>query len=69
MTRLGRSERAQRLVELVEELPEQDRLLVLYRGLEGLSHAEVGARLQLNPPAAEPRWRRVRERLAGMLPE
>ncbi|MCR9247446.1 MAG: sigma-70 family RNA polymerase sigma factor [bacterium] len=68
-TRLWRSERARKLVAIVEKLPEQDRLLVLYRGLEGLSHAEVGARLDLKSEAAEMRWRRVRSKLAGLVPE
>lgn len=69
VTRLWRSERAQQLVAIVDRLPEQDRLLVLYRGIEGASHAEVGGRLGLSPEAAEIRWRRVRGKLAGLLPE
>ncbi|MFO1077599.1 MAG: sigma-70 family RNA polymerase sigma factor [Planctomycetota bacterium] len=68
VTRLDRSERARRLTALVAALPAEDQLLVLYRGLEGLPHAEVGARLELTADAAEARWRRVREKLVGLLP-
>jgi RNA polymerase sigma-70 factor (ECF subfamily) len=68
-TRLLRSERAGTLLASIEALPEIDRQLVIYRGLEQLPYAEVGARLGLSAEAAESRWRRVRERLRTDLPD
>jgi RNA polymerase sigma-70 factor (ECF subfamily) len=61
--RLRRDETFQRLVEKLASLPEEERRLVLYRGLEGLSHDEVAARLGLSADAATKRWQRLRERL------
>ena len=51
----------------VEDLPEPDRLLLLYRGLEGQSHAEVASALDLTSTAAAKRWGRLRDRLAGLI--
>jgi RNA polymerase sigma-70 factor (ECF subfamily) len=68
-SRLSRSERVTMLLERVRGLMPADRELVLYRGLEGLPHAEVAQRLGLTPENAETRWRRLREQLACDLPE
>jgi RNA polymerase sigma-70 factor (ECF subfamily) len=69
VTRLSRTERVTRLIAIVETLSEEERQLVLFRGIEGLSHADVGARMRIPPGTAETRWRRVRAKLADLLPE
>ena len=63
--RLARDEGLSRLVEWVRGLDEGDRALVVHCGLEGLTFAEVGARLQLTRDVVAKRWQRLRERLAG----
>lgn len=63
--RLARDEQLARLVEWVKELDEGDRRLMLHCGLEGLSFAEVGERLELSRDVVAKRWQRLRERLAG----
>lgn len=60
---VARREQMKLLVEAAEQLPAEDRLLVLHRGLEGLPHAEVGRLLGLGADAAEMRWRRLLSRL------
>lgn len=47
----------------IEELPDDDRELVLHIGLEGLSYAEVATRLDLNHETVKKRWQRLRSRL------
>ncbi|MFY9344924.1 MAG: sigma-70 family RNA polymerase sigma factor [Planctomycetota bacterium] len=69
VSRLVRTERATRLVHLVESLSGDDRALVIHRGIEGLPHAEVAARLGVTAATAETRWRRLRGRLTEQLPE
>lgn len=64
----ARNDRARCLLAALRELAPRDRMLVVYRGLEGLSHAEVAARLQMTPANVESRWRRLRQRLAATLP-
>lgn len=61
--RVARDEGLQRFVERVHELDEDDRQLLVYRGLEGLAHADVAALLDLTPAQANKRWQRLRERL------
>lgn len=61
--RLAKKELMQRFLAKVDSLKAIERQIVLYRGLEGLSHAEVAKRLGMTPEAAESRWRRVRKRL------
>jgi RNA polymerase sigma-70 factor (ECF subfamily) len=62
--RVARNESVQRLLCLSEHLPGRERQLLMYRGLEGLSYAEVGERLGLSSEAARSLWRRLRDRLA-----
>ncbi len=51
---------------LARDLDEEERRLLLHRGLEGLSHADVAARIGVTSAAARKRWERLRERLAGL---
>ncbi|MEM8714003.1 MAG: hypothetical protein AAGG01_23925, partial [Planctomycetota bacterium] len=47
----------------VADLPKDERRLVVYRGLEGRGHAEVGELVGLDASAAAKRWERLRDRL------
>jgi RNA polymerase sigma factor (sigma-70 family) len=60
----ARSEQLERLLSVVDALPEDDRKLLMLRGLEGLPHEHVAVVLNLSPDAAAKRWQRLRERLA-----
>lgn len=66
--RAARDEELARFVNQAAGLPEEDRRLLLYRGVEGLSHAEVAERLGISCEAAEKRWERLRARLAAWAP-
>lgn len=61
--KVARDDGAERLLELVDGLGEEDRALVLQRGLEGLPHEEVAAGLGIEPAAAAKRWARLLPRL------
>jgi RNA polymerase sigma factor (sigma-70 family) len=61
--RLSRQEELGRFRNWVKDLERTDRELLLHHGLEGLSHAEVGERLQLGTEAVAKRWQRLRVRL------
>lgn len=61
--RVRRDEALEHLLEAVSGLEELDRRIVVYRGLEGLSHEEVGQLLGLTTEAAKKRWQRALERL------
>lgn len=60
---VSRNEQVQELLEKSQALDDLDRKLLLFRGLEGLTFAEVARRLDLLPDAVESRWRRLRARL------
>ena len=64
--RVARDEGMQRFLARVAEFDEDDRRLLVHRGLEGLSHAEVGAVLGFSADVANKRWQRLRERLKDM---
>lgn len=53
-----------RLLERIHALPETERKIVLYRGLEGVSHREVAELLGISVSNAEKTWQRVRDQLA-----
>lgn len=53
--------------EAMDELGERDREAMLLRYFEGLSHAEVGARLSLSENAARMRTERALDKLRGLL--
>ncbi|MEZ5988044.1 MAG: sigma-70 family RNA polymerase sigma factor [Planctomycetota bacterium] len=61
--KLARSEEFERVLAAAEALDEDSRRLLLFRGLEGLSHREVGERLGIGEAAAQQRWQRLRARL------
>ena len=60
-------ERSSHLAEVLEQLPEDYRQVILLRNLEGLSHAQVAERMQRNEGAVRMLWFRalaaLRERL------
>jgi RNA polymerase sigma factor (sigma-70 family) len=62
--RLARDEGLARLVEWLRGLEEEERLLVAHIGLEGLTFAEVGERLDLSRDAVAKRWQRLRARMS-----
>ena len=62
--RVARSEELARLLERIDELSDDERALVVGRGLEGLDYDDIAARLGIEPRAAAKRWERLRERLA-----
>ncbi|MBL8693348.1 MAG: sigma-70 family RNA polymerase sigma factor [Planctomycetes bacterium] len=62
--RVARDEAIQQFLARVERFDESDRKLLMLRGLEGLSHAEVADALELSPQAAAKRWQRLRDSLA-----
>ena len=66
--RVARDEGLARAVHQLQQLDEEDRQLMLYRGLEGLKHAEVGQLMGLETEQAKKRWQRLRTRLMA-LPE
>lgn len=63
--RVARDEALARFVAEVRALDEDDRRLLLRRGLEGRSHEEIAGELGITPQAAVKRWTRLRERLAS----
>ena len=66
--RVARDEALERFLERVSALDDEERALLLHRGIEGLRHDEVGALLGITPESANKRWQRLRERLRD-LPE
>ena len=62
-SRIARDEEIASFVELIHGMPEDDRRLLLYRGLEGLSHERVAKLMGLSPDAVMQRWSRLRGRL------
>jgi DNA-directed RNA polymerase specialized sigma24 family protein len=60
---VARDEGLLRLVEDVRALPDDDRRLVLLRGLEGRSHEEVAVLFATTPDAIAKRWQRLCARL------
>ena len=65
--RVVRQENLDRFLESAAALSDEDRRLLLYRGLEGLSHEEVGRQLGTTARAAAKRWERLCARLQGTL--
>jgi RNA polymerase sigma factor (sigma-70 family) len=62
--RLARSEALSAFLEQTAGLPEQDRLLLVHCGLEGMSISDAAKRLGLSREAAYKRWQRLRAKLA-----
>jgi RNA polymerase sigma-70 factor (ECF subfamily) len=61
--RVAREEQLQSFVAWSDSLERDDRRLLMYRGLEGWSHADVGKLLGVSEATASKRWDRLRERL------
>lgn len=70
--RVARDETQRRFLDEIEDLPDEERRLVLQRGLEGLPHEEVAESLGIEPSAAAKRWARLlprlRDKLGGLGP-
>lgn len=57
--RLAREERLKRFAQWVESLDDDERMLVVHLGLEGMTQQEVGERLSLSRDAVAKRWQRL----------
>ncbi len=68
-TGASRDEQGALLLAHAEHLPEDERRLLVWRGLEGLPFAAIGARLGITAVAADSRWRRLCERLRAAFPD
>jgi len=62
-TRLAKDDAVQRFLAYVDELAPEDRMLVLYCGLEEYTSAQAAARLQISADAANKRWQSLRARM------
>lgn len=62
--RVAREESLQLFARWVQSLEEEDRMLLVHLGLEGLSQAEVAERLQIGREAVAKRWQRLMARVA-----
>lgn len=58
-----KDETLQAMLDHVDALPQEDRQLLILRGLEGLSHEEVAVILSASSDAVAKRWQRLRDRL------
>lgn len=67
--RVARSETVKRLLDAVNALPEDEKKLVMLRGLEGLSFPEISEIMQIDVETAKKRWQRLRSRLAELCPD
>lgn len=65
--RAARNEYVRRLLEEAVRLPEEERRLLLYRGVEGQTYGEVSRRLGIGEEAARSRWRRLRKQLRDLV--
>lgn len=61
--RVAREESLKLFATWVQSLDEDDRMLLVHHGLEGLSQAEVADRLQLGREAVAKRWQRLMARV------
>ncbi|MDZ4774548.1 MAG: sigma-70 family RNA polymerase sigma factor [Planctomycetota bacterium] len=61
--KMARHEGIAALLAWAETLPEEDRQLFVHCGLEGLSYAEVGERMQLQRDTVAKRWQTLRARV------
>lgn len=62
--RLARDERLKLFARWIESLQEDERMLVVHLGLEGMTQHEVAARLSLSRDAVAKRWQRLMARVA-----
>jgi RNA polymerase sigma factor (sigma-70 family) len=66
--RVVHNESLKRFVAQVRELDEDDRRLLLRRGLEGRAHEDIARELGISTDASIKRWTRLRDRLASAQP-
>ncbi|HYC78561.1 MAG TPA: sigma-70 family RNA polymerase sigma factor [Planctomycetota bacterium] len=66
--RVARDEGFRAFVAKLKDLDDDERRLLIHRGLEGMDHAEVSAVLGISRDAAEKRWQRLLRRLEEMRP-
>ena len=72
--RVAGDEALRLFVERARALPDEDRMILLHHGFEGLSHGTVATRLGLPRDTVAKRWQRLRTRLLddpqlrGLLP-
>lgn len=62
----ARSDSLEVFIEAAGSLGEEERKLLLYRGLEGLPHHEVAEIMGIETETAKKRWQRLRGRLQEM---
>jgi RNA polymerase sigma-70 factor (ECF subfamily) len=62
--RLARDERLRLFAQWIASLEEEERMLVVHLGLEGMTQAEVAERLSLSRDAVAKRWQRLLARVA-----
>ena len=62
--RVARDEGLQKMIDWIEALDEDEKKLVVFCGLEGLSYSEVGERTQTHKDTIAKRWQTLRARLA-----
>lgn len=61
--RLARDETLRQFLSQAEALDEDDRLLLIHVGLEGMPQTEIAPRLGMSYEALAKRWQRLRDRL------
>jgi RNA polymerase sigma factor (sigma-70 family) len=66
--RIARDETFKMFIEKLDTLDDDDRKLLIYRGLEGLGHAEAAELLGISRDAAEKRWQRLVRRVEDWRP-
>ncbi len=69
VTQVVRGEREDAIRKAIEELPEPDREVVILRGIEQNSVAEIALLLDEKPNTISVRYRRALERLRALLPD
>ena len=60
-----RAEVLRTFIARVESLDEEERRLLLLRGLEGLEHEDIARELGISSAAVAKRWQRLRDRLGA----
>ena len=61
--RVSRNESLSHCSDWIRSLSDEDRMLVIHCGLEGLTYEETGERLAIGKEAVAKRWQRLREKL------